>query len=573
MGRKKLPIQFKKCVTCENDFNPGKHKEKLNCSPECLKLYNTKHKDERMEKTFAAIKNKYGVDSFPETNGFSDKVKATKKKLYNDENYNNADQIKKTLLENYNVESVGQIESNSEKTKKTKLERYNDENYNNRKKAEETNLLTYGVKHHLQSPEILEKQFQTNLKLYKTKHVINTNYAKEQLKKKNIEKFGSEFYFNSQQYFETQLENKIERIQNILFENQLEFDYNQYSKLRTKDDIGSLHYVQYKITCKICDNIFDSSLNKIPICRDCYPLTSISKQQQEVREFLSQNKIIFIENTRKIITPFELDFYIPSLHIAIELNGNYYHSELAGNKDKNYHINKTKLCNQKGIQLIHIFEDEWMFKKDIVKSRLKNILNIIDNKIFARKCKIAFPDHKEKQLFLEENHIQGKDISFFSVGLYHNNELMSIMTFSKPRLSLGLSNKKDKTNHVELSRFCSKKNYNIPGAFQRLMKSFINQHPNIESIYTYADCRWSGILYESTVYHQYGFVFSGYSKPSYFYIFKNNYFHRFHRFTFNKQKLAKLIDTSTTKTEWEMAKENKMDRIWDCGTMKFVLIL
>ena len=70
----------------------------------------------------------------------------------------------------------------------------------------------------------------------------------------------------------------------------------------------------------------------------------------------------------------ELDIYIPENKLALEINGNYFHSELGGKKNKYYHVNKTELCESKNIQLIHIFEDEWLFKNDVIKKRIKKLV-------------------------------------------------------------------------------------------------------------------------------------------------------------------------------------------------------
>ena len=94
-----------------------------------------------------------------------------------------------------------------------------------------------------------------------------------------------------------------------------------------------------------------------------------------------------LTGNRVILDGKEIDIYIPEIKLGIEFNGLYWHSE-EGGKDSKYHLNKTELCESNGIKLIHIFEDEWLYKKNIVKSRLKNILGLTENKIYARKCEI-----------------------------------------------------------------------------------------------------------------------------------------------------------------------------------------
>lgn len=35
--------------------------------------------------------------------------------------------------------------------------------------------------------------------------------------------------------------------------------------------------------------------------------------------------------------------------------------------------------------------------------------------------------------------------------------------------------------------------------------------------------------------------------------------------------MIKKFNAEPILTEWQIAKNNKMDRIWDCGSMKFIL--
>ena len=82
-----------------------------------------------------------------------------------------------------------------------------------------------------------------------------------------------------------------------------------------------------------------------------------------------------ITHTRKVISPFELDIYLPDINLAIEYNGAYWHS-LEKGLSKNYHLDKSIICKNKNIRLIHIygFED---FNYQI--SLLQNLLLGYDN--------------------------------------------------------------------------------------------------------------------------------------------------------------------------------------------------
>jgi hypothetical protein len=270
-------------------------------------------------------------------------------------------------------------------------------------------------------------------------------------------------------------------------------------------------------------------------------------------DFIEQLNIKTINNTKKIISPLELDIYIPSHNIAIEYNGLYWHSELY--KPSNYHLNKTELCQKNQIKLIHIFEDEWLYKQEIVKSRLKNILGLTEYKIYARKCEIKEVSPKDCKLFLDNNHIQGNVNSSIKIGLYYNNELVSIMTFGKGRIALG-----GKSNQYELLRFCNKINTIVIGGADKLLKHFIKTYQPKEII-SYADRRWStGDLYDKL-----GFNKSHISQPNYWYIINNR---REYRFGYRKSILIKK-GFDVNKTEHQIMFDRKIYRIYDCGTIAY----
>jgi len=269
-----------------------------------------------------------------------------------------------------------------------------------------------------------------------------------------------------------------------------------------------------------------------------------------LRTVLPKNDIIK-ENVKNIIDK-ELDIFVPKYNIAIEFNGLYWHSEIR--KYTNYHLDKTKKCEEKGIKLIHIFEDEWRYKQEIVKSMLKNMFNKTETKLYARKCEIKEVPSNEASKFLNENHLQGKCGSSVKIGLYYNNELVSLMTFGKSRHFIG-----NGKNEWELLRFCNKLNTNVVGGASKLLNHFIkNYKPN--NMVSYADRRWScGNLYEKL-----GFTKYNTSRPNYYYVIGQK---RHYRFNYRKSILIKKYNCPENMSEHEFCLSQKWYRIYDCGCL------
>ena len=257
----------------------------------------------------------------------------------------------------------------------------------------------------------------------------------------------------------------------------------------------------------------------------------------------------------------EYDIFIKEKKIAIEYNGLYWHKE--GKKDKFYHLKKSQLAQQENIRLIQIFEDEYIFKKEIVVSRLKSLLGTPDRRIYARKCSVKEINSKEKDSFLNKNHIQGTDKSKVKLGLFFENELVSVMTFGHPRLALG--SKKNNRQIWELVRFASTLNTQVVGGAGKLLKYFERNYKPDE-IFSYSDKRWSdGGLYKAL-----GFEYSHTSRPNYWY-FDEKEMKRYHRFNFRKDVLNEKLEFFDPKlTEIENMMINGYSRIWDCGNDKWI---
>ncbi len=263
---------------------------------------------------------------------------------------------------------------------------------------------------------------------------------------------------------------------------------------------------------------------------------------------------------------FELDIVIPEHNLAIEFNGNFYHLEqpeqttAALKKDRKYHLNKTLICEQKGYQLLHFFEDEWDNKQDIIKSMICNKLKLTSTRIFARKCRLVEVDKRDRINFYNANHIQGGDQAKVAYGLVYDGILVSVMSFGIPRFTRDIQ--------WELIRFANKINTNVIGGFSKLLKYFRLNHSG--SIISYADRRIS----TGNVYSRNGFTLTRTNLPSYSYLHKNtNYLVRYSRMQFQKKRLYKKFNDNidrTQMTELEMVTELGYKRIWDCGTLTYV---
>lgn len=301
--------------------------------------------------------------------------------------------------------------------------------------------------------------------------------------------------------------------------------------------------------CPELHNRMSENTRQTNINMNNHPISSCEKEIIEYIKNLGFNCI----SDRKILNGKELDIYVPEKNVAFEYDGLYWHCELY--KDKSYHVNKTEECLKQNVKLYHIFEDEWQYKKEIVKSRIANILGVTETVIYARKCDIKIVPSHEANEFLAANHLQGKSVSSIRYGLYYNKELVSLMTFGKQRVI----NKRTKQHGCELLRFCNKMNTVVVGGASKLLHMFIKEF-NPDSIISYADRRWSN----GNVYEKLGFSLFNISSPSYYYVLNNK---RIFRYNLRKDILVSKYGCPPEMTEHDFCKAMKLYRIYDCGCL------
>ena len=466
--------------------------------------------------------------------------------------------------------------------------------------TKEANLLKYGVESRCRTEEFKEKSKQTCLIKYGTERASQNADVIEKGKKTCIERFGVEFAV----LLPTTIENRNRILKEKFGESGSPFT-DEVNRIKSRETFMTRYGVlntlskgspftrsivektratvtlktlnthiplfalyncdnvsytdeQFTFTCNKCNNVIIDSysiahirlLAKQEPCTICNPRIKYSSMmEKELGTFIKTFNHDVIENTNEIISPKELDIYVPEKQLAFEFNGLYHHSESF--KPSNYHLRKTELCIDKNIRLIHVFEDDWLYKKEIVKSRISSVFGITD-KIFARKCIIKNLTSNETNTFLDINHLQGKCQGKYRYGLFYNDELVAVMTFGMSRF---------KASEVELLRYCNKLNTTVVGGASRLFKYFIKQHNEIDEVISYADRCWSvGNLYESI-----GFQLESITQPNYYYIIdglKEN------RMNYQKHKLVTL-GFDANKSEHEIMLDRNIYRIYDSGNLKY----
>lgn len=272
------------------------------------------------------------------------------------------------------------------------------------------------------------------------------------------------------------------------------------------------------------------------------PNRSSSLGEEELGEFIKSLGVQFDVRTRKIIYPLELDIYISTMRVAIEYNGVYHHRE----KELN-HQEKYIKCRNIGIKLIQIFEDDWADNRELVQNKIIHILGFGAERIFARKCEILKVTGSSSKEFYNKHHIYGHKNCSSHFGLYHDGDLVALMSF--------IGNK--------LERYATSKT--VVGGFSKLL-TFAKTDLKLDKIVTFADLCWSHET--DNVYVKNGFKFLEITKPNYWWVMKGK---RVNRIQCQKHKLKNLKSYSDDKTEKEIMYEMGYYRVFDAGHAKLEL--
>jgi len=224
-------------------------------------------------------------------------------------------------------------------------------------------------------------------------------------------------------------------------------------------------------------------LQDSPICFFCCPKES--KGQLEVFDFVKTLVADAVSSDRTVISPKELDIWIPSKKLGIEYNGLYWHST-AVLKDTKYHQKKQDDCSAAGINLLSVYEDEWRDKRLIVEGMIRHRLGMSVKTWDARKLDVVSLSLTESRDFFNANHLEGHVSSSVVFGLRDkaSGQVVAAMSLRRPF-------HKKYRGQLEVGRCCTLVGHSVRGWLGRLT-SEARKHARslgVTSLMTYVDSR------------------------------------------------------------------------------------
>ena len=542
---------------------------------------------EYQEKIHATCRKKYGADNVFQTPKVKEKSKETCLKKYGEEHYSQtkeySEKVKDTCMKHFGTESSFSSPEVREKGIQTCRRKYGADHYSQteecRQKIAKTSKERYGVECPLQSEEIKKKGCQTCQQKYGNEHYCCSEQGKEKIRNTCRNKYGFDRAAQAPKIRKAIVETCVKKygVPNVMQDKNVRekvkkallqkykganlcgksLSNETIAVLSDKDKLREFIVGLGKPSPTVCAAKLGcgpgSLMNWINLYeyRDLLDLThSTSQYENLLRDLLNSWGVMTDMNNRSVLSNgCEIDVYAPDQKIGIEFNGSYWHSEpvleTGHGEGVLYHQKKSLDAESKGIQLFHIFEYQWNDPRQqtIIISRLRNLFHKDNRVIYGRKTEIRDISDEERRSFLDSNHMQGSDHATRAYGLYYDGELVSIMTFCKPRFN--------KNYRWELSRFCSKCGYSVIGGASKLFKHFLEN--NEGSVLSYSDIATaSGGLYDTL-----GFKLLSVNRPSYiWWKTDNDYKSRFQ---------------CQMKNERQIMTDAGYVRIFDAGTKTWVL--
>ena len=398
---------------------------------------------------------------------------------------NRSAKAKETFLKKYGVDNPAKSKEVLVKIQKTNLDRYGVECSAQsevvKEKIKATNLKKYGVEYSFQAEEVKDKIKATSLERYGVDNPSKSEVIKSKIVESNRKNLGVDYPMQSKDVMDKSRATSFEKYGT---------EYpNQSEIVKSKIDASTLEHYGVNRACKLDEfkqKIVDTNRERYGVDYTCLIYSgklkgNDSSYNRSFAELLDINNITY--EREFLLQKYSYDFKVGNTLIEIDPTAthNTYFSPYGDNRiDVNYHRDKTKLAKDNGYSVIHIFEWDDINK---VMQLLKNRVTI-----YARKCEVRMVSEVDTGNYLDTYHLQGTCRGQkIRLGLYYNNQLVSLMTFGKSRFN--------KNCEYELLRYCA--SHNVVGGAEKLFKYFIDNYKP-SSIVSYCDTsKFSGKVYDT----------------------------------------------------------------------------
>ena len=392
---------------------------------------------------------------------------------------------KETFLKKYGVDNPAKSKEVLAKIQKTNLERYGVE-YSAQSdivkgKVKTTNLKKYGVEYSFQANEVKDKIKSTNLERYGVDNPSKSDIIKTRIVESNRKNLGVDYPMQSKDVMDKSRVTSFEKYGT---------EYpNQSDIVKSKIDASTLEHYGVNRVCKLDEfkqKVVDTNRERYGVDYTCLIYSgklrgNDSSYNRSFAELLDDNGIKY--EREFLLQKYSYDFKVGETLIEINPTAthNTHFNPYGKNRiDVNYHRDKSKLAKDSGYSVIHVFD--W---DDVDK-----VVQLLKFRVtaYARKCDVKVVSEIDTNNYLDMYHLQGTCRGQkIRLGLYHDNQLVSLMTFGKSRFN--------KSCEYELLRYCS--HYNVVGGAEKLFKYFVdNYKPN--SIVSYCDTsKFSGKVYDA----------------------------------------------------------------------------
>jgi len=540
---------------------------------------NAAHSKDIQDRKKLTIQKKYGVDHISKSSEIKDKKKQTMLDRWGVENPSQNQEIQQrkidTNQERYGVDWAPQSLDIREKQKQTTLANWgylsNLSNPDVRARLYATMMEKYGVRYPQQNVTIQQNTMATNLKKYGVTHAFQNPQIRAKIQETNRKRYGSYSWRASDIGKKTlsDLHMKLRGYPNpaqdpvvkqkirdafmekygVVHPNYVGMSDETIEILRSPEMFAEAVSGLTVLQAAAKLSVDQSTIYRLSAQYQCRNQMLVSDNSYELKiiQVLEEWNIPYVRRCRTVIEPQELDIWIPSKNIAVEVGSAYWHSEIFG-RGKYYHFEKWQRCHDKGITLFQWFDDDLDKHWDLTKARLLRSLGIAVEVVGARKVTIGDCTVDQERDFLNKWHAKGfSNNRNATISATYHGEIVAILTIER------------KKQVAIIDRWATDISKSWPGLYSRMLKHWIMQTGFQGQLQTWCDNR----LGNGKVYQSSGFQKIRVSKPGYWYL-RNNGLE--HRMKFQRHKLARLFDIDTANmSEWIIMQSQGYDRVWDAG--------